>query len=121
MIAGSHRPIAVVIDDDARAADALELMLRDWGAEVVAALSAEAALERLGARADAAAWVITDFDLGGTNGVDGAKLLLTAAPGARVLVLSGDRGASKAAAAAGFETLEKPAQAGAITAWLERA
>ncbi|MES1156878.1 MAG: response regulator [Alphaproteobacteria bacterium] len=122
MIAGSAKPLAVVIDDDAAAAEALELTLRDWGVDVIAACCARSAMERAGDRSAQITWVITDFDLGAENGVDSAHTLLAKAPKARVLVLSGNlaEAAGKAAAKAGFDAMEKPAAAAAIIAWLER-
>ena len=122
MIAGSPKPLAVVIDDDPAAAEALELTLRDWGADVIAARSVRAVLAEIAEVAPTISWVITDFDLGAENGVEGARAVLAEAPQARVLVLSGnlDGGAGRAAAEAGFDALEKPAAVSAIAAWLER-
>lgn len=117
----SVRPLAVVIDDDPGAAEALALTLQDWGADVVSGACASEVLTLVrGARVS---WVITDFELGPhANGVSDIAPLLAAAPAARVLVLSGaplDQ-ARRAAAGAGFDYMSKPATAEAIGAWLER-
>jgi ActR/RegA family two-component response regulator len=57
------------------------------------------------------------------DGITLVRRLTQSAPQARVLVLSGSfQGRATAAAArAGFEVMNKPARAGAIVAWLERA
>lgn len=119
------KPLVAVIEDDPAAAEALCLILRDWGAEVLVAASAPEMQRLLGPRLSELGWLITDFNLGKhhDDGVAGARTLLTLAPQARVLVLSGsfrDRGAV-AAREAGFDLMSKPAQARAIIAWLERA
>jgi ActR/RegA family two-component response regulator len=67
-------------------------------------------------------WVITDFHLGpGPDGVTLISNLAAQAPQARVLVLSGSfhGRATAAAQRAGFEVMQKPANARAIVAWLE--
>lgn len=116
--------LVLLVEDDAAAAEALLLILRDWGAEVIhgadgAGLEA-AASERLGE----VRWIITDFHLGkGEDGVALIKRLRNAAPEARVLVLSGSftGRATADAAEAGFEVMQKPARARSIIEWLERA
>ena len=117
------RPLVVIIEDDKHSADALALILTDWGADVVHGASPKEALEALGSRADAVGWIITDFHLGpGPDGVSLLPTLARAAPRARILVLSGSSHgrANSAAARAGLELMRKPARAEAIVAWLER-
>lgn len=117
------KPLVVVIEDDPASAEALGLILDDWGAEVVFGGSGKDALDGLGGRAPGLRWIITDFNLqGGPDGVAGVQPLLQAAPNARVLVLSGSfRGqAAVAAQRAGFDSMTKPARVDAIVAWLER-
>ena len=116
-------PLAVIIEDDAAAAEALTLILRDWGADVVHGLTPQSAVETLGPRARGARWIITDFNLGAPgDSISLLPALMSAAPDARVLILSGSlHGRANAeAAAAGFEIMRKPARADAIIAWLER-
>ena len=117
------KPLIVIIEDDPSAADALTLILEDWGAEVVHDLNPTQAMAKLGQRVDAISWIITDFHLGpGPDGVSLVQTLTAAAPRARVLVLSGSSHgrANSVAAQAGFEIMRKPARAEAIVAWLER-
>lgn len=117
------RPLALVIEDDTGSAEALALILRDWGAEVAHA-SGETALPALADKMVALRWIITDFHLGnGPDGVTLVKRLVQLAPQARVLVLSGSfhGRATEAAEQAGFEVMQKPARAEAIVSWLERA
>lgn len=118
----TSKPIVVVIEDDLASADALRLILADWGAEVVFATTAPAAFEQLGPRARTVKWIITDFNLGQPlDGVAALCPLLPNTDGARVLVLSGSFAgrAAKAAAAAGFDSMAKPANAQEIVTWLE--
>lgn len=117
------RPIAIVIEDDAEAADALGLVLSDWGADVVHGMDEKSLVRDIGRRAAAVNWIIADFHLGPRpNGVTLAGDLVREMPQARVLVLSGSfQGhATAAAQSAGFDMLSKPAPAAAIISWLER-
>jgi DNA-binding NtrC family response regulator len=118
------KPFVLVIEDDAASAEALSLILRDWGAEVAHADHASTLDAALGARADAVRFIIADFNLGsGPDGVSLARAVSAVAPGSRVLVLSGSFAgrANNAAEQAGFDVMHKPARADAILAWLERA
>lgn len=116
-------PLALLVEDDAAAAEALLLILRDWGAEVIHGQDGDALVSAVGPRLADVRWIITDFHLGkGENGVDLVKRLRTAAPSSRVLVLSGSftGRATLDAAEAGFDVMQKPARAKSIIAWLER-
>jgi ActR/RegA family two-component response regulator len=117
------RPLALIIEDDAASAEALALVVSDWGAEVLMADSADA-VRRLAPESNARLrWVITDFHLGdGPDGVSIAVDLMRAAPHLRILLLSGSfhGRAALAGAAAGIETMQKPARVEGIIAWLER-
>lgn len=118
------RPLALVIEDDLASAEALSLILHDWGADVAHGRDGVAAEAAVAACTDDLSWIITDFHLGaGPDGVSVAKRLSRAAPQARVLVLSGSfhGRAMDEAALAGYEVMQKPARAEAIVAWLERA
>lgn len=118
------KPLALIIEDDSASAEALSLILTDWGAEVAYGRDGDGAAAALGDRASELRWIITDFHLGhGPDGVTLVKKLTQTAPQARVLVLSGSfhGRATDAAALAGYEVMQKPARAEAIVAWLERA
>jgi DNA-binding NtrC family response regulator len=117
------RPLILLLEDDAAAAEALQLVLRDWGADVVHGLDAAQVFAAAGARASGASMIITDFHLGANvTGVTLAQQLRETAPGARVLVLSGSVSgeAQRAAADAGYAFLRKPAPPRAIIDWLEQ-
>lgn len=119
----SAAPLILIIEDDPSSSEALELILRDWGAEVLVARD-EQALSALDGRTSDLRAIITDFHLGrGPDGVTLVRRLIEVAPQARVLVLSGSfhGRATTAAELAGFEVMQKPARAAAIVDWLERA
>lgn len=115
-------PIVAILEDDADSAEALALIVSDWGAETIRATTAAAVLQALGGRD--LGWIIADFNIEDCpNGVDAAAALLAARPGARVLILTGtfhQRG-EEAARAAGHDVMFKPARADDIVAWLARA
>lgn len=124
LLMAADRPLALVIEDDPASAEALALILRDWGADVAHSRDAAGVAAAIGQRRDALRWIITDFHLGaGPDGVTLVKDLAQSSPGARVLVLSGSfhGRAVDAAELAGFEVMNKPARADAIIQWLERA
>ncbi|MGD9967362.1 MAG: response regulator transcription factor [Hyphomonadaceae bacterium] len=113
----------LLLEDDAAAAEALQLVLRDWGADVVHGLDAGQVFAAAGARAKNASMIITDFHLGPVaNGVSLAQQLRETAPDARVLVLSGSVSgeAQRAAREAGYAFMRKPAPPNAIIDWLEQ-
>ncbi len=117
------RPLILLLEDDAASAEALELVLRDWGADVVHGFDADHVFAAAGARAKEAAMIITDFELGPKiDGVTIAQQLRSYAPEARVLVLSGspDGEAKRAATDAGYAFMPKPAAARSIIAWIEQ-
>jgi DNA-binding NtrC family response regulator len=116
------KPLALIIEDDADSAEALSLILGDWGAEVIHGASADA-VPPLSAHFPRLRWIITDFHLGtGPDGVSVVRGVKPSAPHARVLVLSGSfhGRAALAALEAGYEVMQKPARAETIVAWLER-
>ena len=118
----ADKPFVLLIEDDAASAEALAMILADWGAEVAHAANARALENLLAAKRAVPRFVITDFHLGaGPDGVSLAQHITAAAPGVRVLVLSGSfhGKASAAAQRAGFAIMQKPARAEAIIAWLE--
>lgn len=114
----------VIIENEPDAADALALIVRDWGADVAIASDAKELAEQLVPRVNSVGWIITDFNLGpGPDGVTLVQEFSSAAPDAKVLVLSGSFSgrATAAAAKAGYEIMHKPARAEMIVSWLERA
>jgi len=118
----TSKPLALIIEDDAPSAEALSMILSDWGAEVIHGESADA-VAPLSPNFPRLRWIITDFHLGtGPDGVSVVRGLKQSAPRARVLVLSGSfhGRATLEARAAGYEVMQKPARAETIVAWLER-
>lgn len=122
-MATQSNSLVLVIEDDPGAAEALGMLLADWGAEVVHTRNGEAVAAELGTSLNDVRWIITDFHLGdGQDGITVVKRLRAAAPRARVLILSGSFGgrATAEAAQAGFDVMQKPARAKSIIEWLER-
>lgn len=116
-----ERPLVLLIEDDAASAEALELVLRDWGADVVHGIDADLVCAAAGARACQASLIITDFELGPRgDGVSVAQKLRDSAPNARVLVLSGNGEARRAANDAGYAFMPKPTRARSIIDWIEQ-
>lgn len=118
----SARPLILLLEDDDASAEAMQLVLRDWGADVVHGVDAENVTSAAGSRAADAAMIITDFHLTEANGVSEAKQLRKRAPCARVLVLSGslNNDAKHAAKGAGYAFMQKPAPPRDLLAWIER-
>ena len=115
----NQRPLILLLEDDYASAEAMQIVLRDWGADVVHGATAQ---DIAGAYAKRATVIITDFHLPETNGVSAAQQLCTRAPHARVLVLSGslNNDAKNAARHAGYAFMRKPAPPRAIIAWLDQ-
>ncbi len=119
----SSKPLILILEDDSASAEALSMILNDWGAEVVHALNADKVSGVAGARLAEINFIIADYNLGpGPDGVTMVQRLLQINPDARVLVLSGSfhGRALDAAVQIGLEVMQKPANAQAIIAWLER-
>lgn len=117
------KPLVIIIEDDPASAEALALILRDWGAEVLHGVATAPIQASLAGRDGEVRWIITDFHLGeGADGVTVVRELTAKTPNARVLVLTGSfQGRAGAVARdAGFEVMEKPALAKKIVDWLER-
>jgi DNA-binding response OmpR family regulator len=117
-----RRPLILLLEDDYASAEAMQLVLRDWGADVVHGAGAEDITQSAGALAANATMIITDFHLPATNGVSAAQQLRARAPRARVLVLSGslNNDAKHAAKGAGYAFMPKPTPTREIIAWLEQ-
>lgn len=118
------RPLILILEDDTVSAEALALVLSDWGAEVFHAPDRTALERRAPDGLRDLRYIIADYHLGdGPDGIALACAVMQAAPNAKALVLSGFFRFSDAearAAEAGFEILPKPADPGSILAWLER-
>lgn len=118
------RPLILVVEDDQASAEALLLILSDWGAEVIHASCHSTATSAASARLSDIRFIITDYDLGsGGNGLSLAQWVGAAAPHARVLIISGsfDPKVVETARGAGCDVMQKPVRAEAILNWLEEA
>lgn len=119
----TEKRIVAILEDDPASSDALAMIVSDWGAEIVQALTAADIVGILGGRACDIHCVIADFNIAGRpDGVTAARALQAAAPSARVLILTGSlqTDGETSAAAAGYDVIFKPARAEDIIAWLER-
>lgn len=85
-------PLVVLIEDDEGLRDALSLVLRARGYRVAAAASAGEATGLL--EADAPDAVVADLGLPDSSGPRLVAALRSAAPGARLVVLTGQEGES---------------------------
>nr|WP_281378944.1 PAS domain-containing protein [Azospirillum oleiclasticum] len=110
--AGGPGGLAVLIDDDVMVLVGMQSMFRDWGYEVIAAGSAEQAIERLTPVRRVPDIVVADYRLRqgevGTDAVERVRALV----GQRVpgLILTGEIGqdCERAAAAHGLPVVRKP-------------
>ncbi len=113
-----------ILEDDLDAAEALSLILADWGCTTVLGVTAGEVLQQLGKTAADLRWIISDFHLGPQhpNGVEAITELRQSAPNARILLLTSSfkGGAAKAAAQASIDVMYKPAREDEILAWLKR-
>lgn len=119
----SAKPLILILEDDEASAEALGMILCDWGAETAHAANADAVSGVIGGRLSEIRFVIADYNLGsGFDGVTIGRRLKQLAPQARILVLSGSfHGvALDAAVNAGFDVIQKPARADTLIAWLEK-
>ena len=116
------RPLILLLEDHCGSAEAMQIVLRDWGADVVHGADADDVASTAGANTPRATIIITDFHLTDTDGVSAAKQLRKRAPRAQVLVLSGslNNDAKRAAKSAGYTFMHKPAPPRDLIAWLER-
>lgn len=116
------RPLILLLEDDLASAEAMQLVLRDWGADVIHGADADEILAVADVRAANATMIITDFHLPAGDGVSAAQRLRKRAPRAPVLVLSGslNNDAKRAAKDAGYAFMRKPAPPRDIIAWLEQ-
>jgi PAS domain S-box-containing protein len=118
----------LLVEDDALVRAGLELTLREWGHEVVAAATASQAVEAIRARGEPPDMVLADYRLGGGETGLGAIAAVRRAVGGRgpripAVVLTGETGREALATihAAGHAVLSKPVTADALRAALATA
>ncbi|HRK20098.1 MAG TPA: response regulator [Hyphomicrobiaceae bacterium] len=77
--ASSEAPLVVIIENDRAMAEALSLLVEDWGYEAVATATPAMAVRRLGPRVHDIAAIIADYHLDdGFTGMKGATALAQA-------------------------------------------
>ena len=116
---GAYRPVVLVVDADAAAADARVENLKRSGYAAMAAYDGEGALET--ALLVPPELVISDMDLPGMGGIELAITLRSELPDCRFLLLAGKESSTDLAASARrngheFEVLSKPFSSGDLLA-----
>lgn len=114
--------VLLLVDDDGLAREALDAMLELWGYEVVAAQSAEDALD-YAAQLERLDVVVSDLWLPGRSGLELLAELAKARPSLKRVVISGDteKGTDAKVRASGADFIRKPVRADALSAVLEAA
>ena len=121
----SMAPCVVLLEDDPLARFGQEILLRDWGYNVVADTSRAGVLDALRQGDVAVAAIIADFNLGrGESGVDIARdIAASASKPIPTVIMSASHGRRSSAAARqyGFTFLPKPIDPDDLRAWLTEA
>jgi CheY-like chemotaxis protein len=118
MADAKERPLVLIIDDDAKIAGALSLLLDDWGYDYVTAPSPGAAVIKLGQRLDDVQAVITDYHLeDGFTGIKGA-VAVTNAIGRPVPTIVTTCLLDLAESVTAFPVLAKPFDPSLLHQWL---
>lgn len=122
MLQSDASPLVVLLEDDAMVRYGQQMLLQDWGYDVVAASSLSDALVGLGSRLRDLAAIIADYDLGrGPSGAEAAEALRAQA-GAPVatMLMSASFGSRTIPIARrlGFQALLKPIEPEQLRNWL---
>lgn len=124
MTTGAKTRLVLLLEDDHRSAEALSMLLDDWGYECVHGPSFETAFPAVRDRIGEVRAIISDYHLqDGSTGVEAAVKLADRGVTAPVLLLTGTlRGAARQAAGmAGYRFMEKPVAPERLKAWLDQA
>ena len=116
--------LVLVLEDDPRAAEALTMLLGDWGYQCAHAAGVDGLLPVMEQRAGEVVAIISDYHLqGGRTGLEAIEQARKAGVRAPALLLTATlRGeARRAAEAAGHRFMEKPVQADRVKVWLDKA
>ncbi|MDH4287875.1 MAG: hybrid sensor histidine kinase/response regulator [Aquincola sp.] len=117
-----HGTTVAVIEDDIEVREAMRLLLRDWGCEVIEGSDADEVLRRASIAARAPAAVVADLRLRGQRDGITEVAALRQAFGAALpaLLVSGDSAPDRVRlmAASGLPWLSKPVPAARLRAWL---
>ena len=113
-----RRPLIVIVENDQHLADALSLLVRDWGFEAHPASSAAGAVRALGPRIVDVRAIIADYHLDeGFTGIKGATALAQAI-GHKVPTIVTTGHAMLAEREYVFPVLSKPFDPGILHRWL---
>jgi DNA-binding response OmpR family regulator len=117
----SSKRLVVLLEDDLLSADALRLILTDWGFECLAGAALAEVLPQIEGRADEVRAIISNDNL--QDGATGLEALVAAcAHGVSaqgLLLIAGLGGRTRAMArAAGYRAMEKPVTPETLRAWL---
>lgn len=121
MTSNPRSRLVVVLEDDRRSADALALLLQDWGYECVQGETFQDVLPTIRDRAGDVRAIVSDYHLAsGTTGIEAAQAAAEHGVSAPVLLLTGTlRGAARRAAQAqGYRFMEKPVAPERLKSWL---
>jgi DNA-binding NtrC family response regulator len=113
--------LVLVLEDDPGSAEALKILIEDWGFECAHGACFGELLPTIEARADDVCAILSDFHLqGGETGLEAIQQAAKAGVSAPVLLMTGTlRGkARRDAAAAGHRFMEKPVAPDRLRAWL---
>ena len=118
MPATSSRPLVIIIENDRTMADALGMLVHDWGFGVISAPSAKEVVRALGPAIKDVSAIITDYHLDeGFTGIKGASALAQAI-GHKVPTIVTTGHAVLAEHADVFPVLSKPFDPGVLHRWL---
>jgi len=119
MPASGSRPLIVIIENDLPLADALALLMRDWGYRAVSAKSASIIVQALGPRIADVCAIIADYRLDdGFTGIK-AALGITKAIGRRVPTIVTTAHPGLAEREDAYPVLSKPFDPSVLHRWLD--
>ena len=115
--------LVLLLEDYEPAAEAMAMLLEDWGYECLHAGTVEALLPALPSRAGQVRAVVCDYHLdGGTTGLDALAALARAGVSVPALLLTGSSGAlAQPARNLGYKLAEKPVDSEWLRRWIAEA
>ncbi len=118
MAESRERPLIVIVENDQQLADALSMLVHDWGFEALPAKSAAAAVRALGSRIAKVSAIISDYQLDeGFTGIKGATAIAQAI-GHKVPTIVTTGHTMLAEHENVFPVLAKPFDPGVLHRWL---
>lgn len=119
----SQTNLVLLLEDYEPAAEAMAMLVEDWGYACIHAATVEALLLALPSRPERVRAVICDYHLGGgTTGLDALAALGQAGVSVPALLLTGSSGAlAQQARSLGYKIAEKPVDSEWLRRWLAEA